>query len=81
MDMVLVVLDSTKDPLNQVNLTILGNLDARGIPFLIVANKSDLRNSQIERVRDAFQNYRTVGVSAKTGVNIEDLYDAVLETV
>lgn len=81
MDMVLVVLDSTRDPLNQVNLTILGNLDARGIPFVIVANKSDLKTSQIKRVEEAFQNYKTVGVSAKTGVNIEALYDAVLETV
>lgn len=36
MDMVLVVLDSSEDPVNQVNVTILGNLDARNIPFLIV---------------------------------------------
>jgi len=81
MDMVLVVLDATRDPLNQVNLTILGNLDARGVPFVIVANKSDLKQSQINRVREAFQNYTTVGVSAKTGFNIESLYDAVLDTV
>lgn len=81
MDMVLVVLDSTKDPLNQVNLTILGNLDARGVPFLIVANKSDMKSSQIDRVQEAFQNYRTVGISAKTGHNIEALYDHVVNAV
>ncbi|MBL7160228.1 MAG: GTP-binding protein [Candidatus Aenigmarchaeota archaeon] len=81
MDMVLVVVDSTRDPLTQVNLTILGNLDARGVPFLIVANKADLKQSQLKRVEEAFQNYRTVGISARTGHRLENLYDAVLETV
>jgi len=81
MDMVLVVLDSTRDPLNQVNLTILGNLDARGIPFVIVGNKTDMKQSQMKRLQDAFQNYTTVGVSAKTGFNIDSLYDTVLDTM
>ncbi len=81
MDMVLVVLDATKDPLNQVNLTILGNLDARGVPFIIVANKTDLNNSMAVKVRESFQHYRTVGVSAKTRFNLEELYDAVLEAM
>jgi hypothetical protein len=35
MDIVLVVIDSTLDPYNQVNLTILGNLEARKIPVII----------------------------------------------
>jgi len=81
MDMVLVVLDSTQDPLNQVNLTILGNLDARGVPFIIVANKTDRGSSYLKKVEEAFQNYKTVGISAKTGNNIEGLYDAVLNTI
>src|SRR3989338_5354214 len=38
MDTVIVVLDSTKDPYSQVNVTILGNLEARSIPVLLVAN-------------------------------------------
>ena len=79
MDLVLVVLDSTKDPLNQVNLTILGNLDARNIPFLIVANKVDLKRSRASRIREAFPQYRTIGISAKTGFNIKELYSALLE--
>src|SRR3989338_995470 len=36
MDAVVVVLDSTKDPYSQVNITIIGNLQARNIPVLIV---------------------------------------------
>jgi small GTP-binding protein len=78
-DMVLVVLDSAKDPLDQVNITILGNLDARSIPFVIVANKVDLKRSQANRVREAFPNYNTIGVSAKTGFNIEELYNHLIE--
>ena len=78
-DMVLVVLDSMKDPLDQVNITILGNLDARKIPFVIVANKVDLKRSQAHRVREAFPNYSTIGISAKTGFNVEELYGHLLE--
>lgn len=79
MDLVLVVLDSCVDPLNQVNITILGNLDARNIPFIIIANKVDLKKSKASRIRGAFPNYKTVGVSAKTGFNIEELYSSVIE--
>ncbi len=79
MDMVLVVLDSTLDPLNQVNITILGNLDARKIPVFIVANKVDLKNSSASRIRDAFPNYRTIGISAKNGFNLDELYDSLMK--
>jgi small GTP-binding protein len=78
-DMVLVVLDSAMDPLDQVNITILGNLDARKIPFVIVANKVDLKRSQANRVREAFPNYNTIGISAKTGFNVEELYGHLIE--
>jgi small GTP-binding protein len=81
MDLVMVVMDSTKDPLNQVNLTILGNLDARKIPILIVANKVDLKNSRASRIRSAFPNYKTIGISAKTGFNVEELYKELIRAV
>ncbi|MBI4182201.1 MAG: GTP-binding protein [Candidatus Aenigmarchaeota archaeon] len=81
MDMVLVVVDATKDPLTQVNLTILGNLDARGIPFLIVANKMDLGDHHVRKVQDAFHSYKTVGVSALAGSNMDHLYQAVVEAL
>jgi tRNA U34 5-carboxymethylaminomethyl modifying GTPase MnmE/TrmE len=79
MDMVLVVLDSTRDPINQVNITILGNLDARNIPLLLVGNKTDLKNSDLSRIRNAFSKYNLVGISAKTGENINDLYQTILK--
>jgi len=79
MDLVLVVLDSTKDPINQVNITILGNLDARNIPVIIVGNKIDLKGSSIARIRNAFPKYKVIGISAKTGENIKELYKALLK--
>ncbi len=75
MDCVLVVLDATQNPYSQVNITIIGNLAARNIPVLIVANKSDLRKSDIRRVETAFPQYPTVGISAEKGHNIEIFYD------
>src|SRR3989339_1439762 len=37
MDVVVVVLDGTLDPYSQVNITIIGNLQARKIPVLLIA--------------------------------------------
>src|SRR3989338_2220341 len=51
MDTVIVVIDATKDPMSQVNITIIGNLAARDIPVLIVANKVDLKKADIKRVK------------------------------
>lgn len=77
MDAVVVVLDSTKDPYNQVNVTILGNLEARDIPVLVVGNKTDLRKGNIKKIQNAFPQYDIVGISAKYGKNIQDFYDAL----
>jgi small GTP-binding protein len=81
MDLVLVVLDSTKNPLDQVNITILGNLDARKIPFIIVSNKIDLKRSNTMRIRNAFPNYDVIGVSAKTGAMMKELYKMILKKI
>ncbi len=79
MDVVLVVIDSTIDPYNQVNLTIIGNLEARNIPVIIVANKIDLKNSNIDRVKEMFPQYDVVGISAKTGKNMDELYKTIFK--
>ena len=81
MDLVLVVMDAAKDPLNQVNVTILGNLDARDIPVVIVANKTDLKEAKPHKVREAFPNYTTIGVSAKSGKNVPDLYEHLFKVL
>ncbi len=77
MDCVIVVLDSTKDPYSQVNITIIGNLAAREIPVLLVANKVDMRKSDPKKISAAFPQYDIVPISAKKGTNVDDLYEAL----
>lgn len=77
MDAVIVVLDSSKNPYSQVNITIIGNLVARKIPVLIVGNKIDLKKSDLKRVEAAFPEYEVVGISARLGKNMEEFYESV----
>jgi len=79
MDMVVVVLDATQNPYNQVNITIIGNLVAREIPVLIVGNKVDLKRSDIKRIEAAFPEYDTIGISAKFGKNLEEFYESIFK--
>jgi small GTP-binding protein len=79
MDIVIVVLDSTKDPYSQVNITIIGNLEARNIPVLIVANKIDLKKSNIKKIQAAFPQYTVLGISAKYARNTEDFYEMLFK--
>ncbi len=79
-DVALVVMDACQDPYTQVNLTILGNLEARNIPVIIVANKIDKKNSKPERIRAAFPQHRVVEISALKGDNINLLYKEIAKT-
>lgn len=79
MDIVVVVLDSTENPYNQVNITIIGNLIARKIPVLIVANKIDMKKSNIKKIESAFPEYDVVGISAKYGKNLEEFYESIFK--
>lgn len=80
-DTVVVVLDSTLDPYSQVNITIMGNLEARKVPVLIVANKVDLKKSDLKRIEAAFPQYKIVGISAKFGKNIDKFYEELIDLV
>ncbi len=77
MDTVIIVLDATKDPYTQVNITLVGNLQARDIPVLIVANKSDLKKADLKKVEAAYPQYNVRGISAKYGNNIEKFYEGL----
>jgi len=81
MDAVIVLIDSTMNPYSQVNITIIGNLVARKIPVLVVANKIDLKKSDIKKVKGAFPEYEVVGISAKNGDNIEEFYEELFKLV
>ncbi len=77
MDVVIVVLDASKDPYSQVNITIIGNLAARDIPVLLVANKIDLKKADQKKIEAAFPQYDVVGISAKQGMNMDEFYEAL----
>jgi len=81
MDAVVVVLDSCENPYSQVNITIIGNLAARKIPVLIVANKIDLKKSDIKKIGAAFPEYKVVGISVKSGEGIDNFYGEIFKLV
>jgi len=77
LDGVLLVMDSTLDPFTQVNVVVVGNMEARNLPLLIVANKTDLPNSSPARIKSAFPQHPVVSISALEGKNVDKLYDAI----
>lgn len=78
-DVALVVIDATKQPFDQVNFTIIGNLEHQKKPFIIVPNKIDLPESEISIIKEAFSDYPIVPVSALRGDGVEDLYNMIAE--
>jgi len=77
LDGVLLVMDSTEDPYTQVNVVVIGNMEARKLPLLIVANKMDLPNASPARIKAAFPQHAMVTISALEGSNIDNLYQAI----
>jgi hypothetical protein len=77
LDGVLLVMDAKEDPYTQVNVTVIGNMEARHLPMLIVANKMDLEGASVERIKGAFPQHTVVPISALTGSNIELLYETI----
>ena len=78
-DGVLLVMDSTQDPFTQVNITILGNLEARNLPVLIAANKIDMEESSPATLKSAFPQHPVIPISALTGYNSENLYSTMIK--
>ncbi|MBI2109957.1 GTP-binding protein [Candidatus Woesearchaeota archaeon] len=81
MDCVIAVLDSTLNPYNQVNITIVGNLAARDIPVLICANKIDKKKSNIKKIEAAFPQYEVIPISALKGTNMEEFYESLIRVL
>ena len=76
---IVLVMDATEDPFTQVNVTIIGNLEARKLPTLIVANKIDLKNSSPANIKTAFPQYPVIPISALTGYNMDGLYKTMVK--
>jgi GTP-binding protein Era len=79
LDGILLVMDATEDPFTQVNVTVVGNMEARRLPLMIVANKIDLPDSAPARIHSAFPQHPMVSISALEGFNIDKLYNAIAQ--
>jgi len=76
---VIYMLASTEDPFMQVNIMMIGIIESRKLPVIIVANKIDLPDAAPHRIRSAFPQHPVVPVSCLEGKNIEDLYEKMVE--
>ena len=78
-DGVILVMDATQDPFTQVNVTIIGNLEARNLPILVAANKIDAEDASPATLKSAFPQHPVVPISALTGYNAENLYTTMIK--
>ncbi|MFB6303579.1 MAG: GTP-binding protein [Haloferacaceae archaeon] len=78
-DGVIYVLDSTKDPISQVNTMLIGIIESQDLPVLIFANKTDLEDSNVKRIADAYPQHEVVPLSALEGENMDEVYDTIAE--
>lgn len=78
-DGVVLCMDCAEDPFTQVNVTILGNLEARRLPVVIAANKIDLPQSSPATLKSAFPQHPVVPISALTGYNVDQLYKTMIQ--
>jgi len=76
-DGVIYVLDSTEDPFTQVNTMLIGIIESQDLPVLILANKIDLEDAQIQQIENAFPQHETVPLSALEGDNMDEVYDKI----
>jgi hypothetical protein len=75
LDGILLLMDSTEDPFTQVNIVMIGNMEAKGIPVIIVANKIDLSDASPQRIKDAFPQHDVIPISALKGENMNELFE------
>jgi len=79
LDGVLLVMDSTEDPFTQVNVVVIGNMEARNLPLLVIANKTDLSSATPQRIATAFPQHPMVAISALEGENLDEMYEAIAD--
>ena len=78
-DGVIYVLDSTTDPFTQVNTMLIGIIESQDLPVLILANKTDLEDSSVQRIQNAFPQHETIPLSALEGENMDEVYEKIAE--
>jgi len=78
-DGVIYMLDSTLDPFLQVNIMMVGIIESRNLPVIIVANKIDLPDAAPQRIKSAFPQHPVIPISGLEGNNVEELYEKMVE--
>ena len=78
-DAVIIVLDATLNPYNQVNITLVGNLVAKNKKVVIAANKTDLKSANVDKIKLVFPDYSVVPISAQKKQGIDELYEVLFE--
>ena len=78
-DGVIYMLDATIDPFEQVNIMMVGIIESRKLPIIIVANKIDLPDASPARIRSAFPQHPVISISSLEGKNTEELYETMIE--
>ncbi|MFW9906614.1 MAG: Era-like GTP-binding protein [Candidatus Thorarchaeota archaeon] len=77
LDAAIVVVDAARAPFDQINWTVIGNLEARNIPLIVAANKTDLPEADTKLVEETFQS-AIIPISAKVGSGMNELYGSIL---
>ncbi len=78
-DGVIYMLDATLDPFQQVNIMMVGIIESRTLPVVIVANKIDLPDASPARIKSAFPQHPVISISGLEGTNVDELYDKMIE--
>lgn len=78
-DGVLYVLDATKDPVRQVNSMLVGIIESRDLPAIILANKIDKEGADVEKIQETYPQHDVIPLSALEGDNMDEVYDEIAE--
>jgi GTPase len=78
-DGVIYMLDATLDPFAQVNIMMVGIIESRNLPVVIVANKIDLPDASPARIKSAFPQHPVISISGLEGTNVDELYEKMIE--
>jgi GTP-binding protein Era len=78
-DGVIYMLDATLDPFAQVNIMMVGIIESRNLPVVIVANKIDLPDAAPGRLKSAFPQHPVISISGQEGTNVDELYEKMIE--
>jgi len=58
---------------------MVGIIESRKLPVIIVANKIDLPDASPGRIKSAFPQHPVVSISSLEGSNVEQLYEQMAE--